>query len=472
MKAGFRAPRCRYKDGDFKLDKAVLGGPDVCPDGRWSTRFAAPAPPQAPPRLHAVSDAVKALVAERSKICDACGEVKCAFKTCSRCRRRALMQKPNMVCPADSPRWGPMTPTNPRREPPLERVRVVWTISAWNEKLLRATVKELYDSVVDPHIDFDVLVVDDGSSDGCAKDLPCHAIRNETPLGIGLNLNTAADYAIEHMGADVVGVADAHMKIPEGSVEALARRALEEPCVVCSASYGWKQDSKFKQYGAYLTWRQRDAIASKWMGDKWPKLADGSKRPPDAWGQVQVPLGAFYAYSAETIQRLKAPTGRLWETVVGRWGFLLEPFSLKCLLMNVPVYAARDIYTRHLYRSHNPMPRAHVEKVRNGAFGFASVLSPETFDGYKRTTDAPTLHRWCISRGGIDKAEMETMIIRGREGVKRLWTPAAERALLDSFPILDDATGKREADPIPLEKIVLAKRDKRQHAEKVSRKAI
>ena len=363
-------------------------------------------------------------------------------------------------------------PASPLREPPLDKVKVVWTISAWNEPLLAATVQSLLDSVVDPHFSFEVLVVDDGSTDGCAKDLPCKVIRNETCLGIGLNLNTAADYAIEHMGADVVGVADAHMKIPAGSVEALAARALEEPCVVCSASYGYEQSSKFKQYGAYLTWRKRDAVASKWMGDKWPKLEDGSKRPPAAWGQVQVPLGAFYAYSAETIELLKAPTGRLWETVVGRWGFLLEPFSIKALLMNVPVYVSRDVYTRHLYRSVNPVQRAHREKVNNGAFGFSSVLSQDTFDNYTRTQGHPPMHKWCITRGGIDRQEVEDLIKRGREGVNRPWTPEAERALLDSFPILDAAGGKQEADPISLGKIVLAKRDKMLRARAVRRKAI
>ena len=487
MKAGFQAPRCRFPGNDVKLTNAILSGQDVCPSGAWGSKGITGGPPlqftadttdfdanlaATREKLRRFSAEADAEIKRRSKICDACPDKKCALKHCSGCRKRKLLAKPLMVCPANPPQWGPMAPPTSQllREPPLDTVKVVWTISAWNEPLLRGTVQSLLDSVVDPHYNFDVIVVDDGSTDGCADDLPCHVIRNETPLGIGLNLNTAADYAITHMGADVVGVADAHMKVPAGSVETLAKRALEEPCVVCSASLGWEQESKFLQFGAYLTWRKRDAVASKWMGDKWPKLADGSHRPPEEWGQVQVPLGAFYAYSAETIELLKAPTGRLWETVVGRWGFLLEPFSIKCLLMNVPVYVGRDVAVRHFYRKTNPLPKAHREKVNNGAFGFASVLSQDTFENYTRTQGHPTMHKWCITRGGIDRQEVEALIKRGRAGVKRLWTPEAERALLDTFPILDDKDGKHEADPIPLEKIVLAKRDKMLRAGKAGRK--
>jgi len=40
-------------------------------------------------------------------------------------------------------------------------------------------------------------------------------------------------------------------------------------------------------------------------------------------------------------------------------------------------------------------------------------------------------------------------------GVKRPWTPAREREILDSLPILDHKDGKNEQNPIPLDAILL-----------------
>ena len=467
MKAGFHFPRCRYPENDFRLGPENIDDPGrACPAGLWpQTRFQDKRAVQA--KL-AAQGAMTTEYNRRMKICDACTEIMangkpCALgKGCPACRRRGLY-KPNMACPADPPRWGPVNPNAPaEQEPPPagKRTRVIWTISAWNEDLLSDTVRELYDSITDPHIDFDVLVIDDGSTNGCAKALPCKVLTNPEPLGIGYNLNLAAEYAIAEMGADVVGVADAHMRIPKGSVGALARRAMQETCVVCSHSRGYEPTSSTRGMGAYLCIKREDCVAAKWIGDKWPRLPDLDRpgntlhRPEAEWAQVQVPLGAFYAYSAATVRALSAPTGRLWETVVGRWGFLLEPFSLKCLLMNIPVYVSRDVWAGHLYRSANPCPRSHIEKVYNGAFGFASVLSEDTFENYTREKFGG-FHKWALTRGNIDKRTVDEKVLAGRVGVKRPWTPAREREILDSLPILDHENGKDEANPIALDAIML-----------------
>ena len=467
MKAGFNFPRCRYPGNDFRLGPENTQGPaEKCPLGKWKAAAEYAAAPKRFENKAALAaqiaerNAQVTQVHERSKICDACDGIlasgkMCALKTCASCRRNNLLARPNMVCPADPPKWGPMK-AEKTEPPPSDRLRVVWTISAWNESLLADTVRELYDSIIDPHIAFDVVVVDDGSTDNSAKNLDprCHVIRNETSLGIGRNLNTAADYAIDELGADVIGVADSHMRIPKGAVGTLARRALEGPCVLCSSSRGYEDTSKTYAFGAYLCYKREDCIAAKWIGDKWPKQPDGYRRPIDEWAQVQVPLGAFYAYSADTVRKLKAPTGRLWETVVGRWGFLLEPFSLKCMLMGVPVYVSRDVFARHLYRSRNPIPRAHIEKVYNGAFGFASVLSEETFETYSNEFFRG-FRKWCITRGNIDKRTAEKHIRDGRHGVVRPWTPELEREILDSLPRLDAKDGKHEAKPVPVEALWL-----------------
>jgi hypothetical protein len=159
------------------------------------------------------------------------------------------------------------------------------------------------------------------------------------------------------------------------------------------------------------------------------------------------------------IERLSAPTGRLWENVAGRWGFLLEPLAVKCHFLGVPVYVSRDHYTRHLYRRRNPVCNAHVEKVRNVAFATAAAFSEETWRRHFRP--------WCVSRAGVDAGEVDRLAGKAREGVRRPWGIDDEEEFLMSIPDLED----EKESPIPIEKVVLAPpRDKMLRSARVRRK--
>jgi hypothetical protein len=159
------------------------------------------------------------------------------------------------------------------------------------------------------------------------------------------------------------------------------------------------------------------------------------------------------------IERLSAPTGRLWENVAGRWGFLLEPLAVKCHFLGVPVHVSRDDYTRHLYRRRNPVPDAHVEKVRNVAFATAAVFSEETWRRHFRP--------WCVTRAGVEEAEVDRLAAKAREGVRRPWGVDDEEEFLMSIPDLEE----EKESPIRLEKIALAPpRDKMLRSARARRK--
>ena len=329
-----------------------------------------------------------------------------------------------MACPAKAPRWQPVGHLGEALLPSDAPVKVVWTISAWNERLLGATVHELTRSIADRRFHFEVIVVDDGSTDNCARDLPCRVIRNKAPRGIAASLNTAAQVAIDELGADVVGVADAHMKVPVGAVEALARRALAERCITSSASCGWAPASATRAWGAYLVRRRRDLIAAKWMGRRWGRDSEGICRPAGEWGRVEVPLGAFYAFSSETAGHLVSPTGRLWETVVGRWGFLMEALAIKCSLSGIPVYVARDVCTRHLYRKANPLRGAAHERSRNVAFATSALFSEGTWHRH--------FAAWC--RAQLPRGEADKLAAAARRTRCLPWSESAEEKLLTKIP--------------------------------------
>lgn len=414
-------PRCKAGNMDL-TDDAFNGNASDCPKGLWDDikpelldefmaipkRFAdgAPQPPVVPAWQTTA-------IAERSAICDACDVETCALKKCKGCRKRNLLARPNMACPADPPKWGPIAPP---------RLNVVWTISAWNEgDWPRITVADLIRSVAGADFDFDVIVVDDGSTDGSCDNLPCHVLTNPRPLGIGHNLNLAAGYAIRELGADVVGVADAHMLHPPGAIEAVAKKAAAELCIATSASAQMGLSAPANMRGARLVNNSpKQIVAAEWLP---------ATPQTEEWAISGAPLGACYAMSRETIGALSRPTGRLWETVVGRWGFLVEPMAIKAALLGIPVYVSRDHATCHLYRlkNANPTPNVVKEKVRNMAFATGAIFHEGTWEKWFK--------RWCSTRKRVGAAEVVELAAAGRRDVVLPWSIDDEEMLLSNLPL-------------------------------------
>ncbi len=464
-------PRCMHPDtrsnprGWLELRDDAFDGPDSdCPDGQWAGLDETEADEylkkvgyydEVPKRQFIGKNETGVVtpfqneVAKRQVACRVCDRTSCPLHNCTACFEKARLNRASYAClDVGTPRWLPLHPGW------VDPIKVIFVISAWNDPHVAETIKQMRESIIDPAIEFDVILVDDGSDKEDYSTLDCTVIRNDKPMGIGYNLNIGTKKAIE-MGADVIGVSDAHMKILAGAVDYLARRAMVEDCVTCSATYGWDEKSAFAQWAAYLVKMPNNLIEPKWLGGKWPFNEEKKFfMPEEEWAQVQVPLGAFYAYSKATVNRLMEPTGRLWETPVGLWGFLLAPFSAKAHLLDIPVYVSRDHYTRHLYRRANPCPTAGSAKVYNIAFGMASIFSEETLETYM--FGKTKFQQWCVSRGGVDGRIIMKHIKEARKGVKRPWTPEDEVKFLDSIPHLHD---EKKGPEIPLEKIRL-KRDK------------
>ncbi|MEF8787588.1 MAG: hypothetical protein V5A84_00830, partial [Planctomycetota bacterium] len=120
-----------------------------------------------------------------------------------------------------------------------------------------------------------------------------------------------------------------------------------------------------------LFWNRRDGLQPKWrMPKKWD----------EQWKQVPCMMGAGYFMSRATVEVLSEATGQLWEDTAGRWGFSEQALSVKAYLLGVEIWAARDIYTRHLYRSKNPVEGAGREVWKNVCRCTSRLFPPRIFE--------------------------------------------------------------------------------------------
>ncbi len=289
-----------------------------------------------------------------------------------------------------------------------------------------------------------IVVVDDGSTDGSCEGLgtgplspsgglspyTLRVVRHDKPQGVGRARNAGLAVALQ-WGADVVSFHDGHMRFPEGVMEALAAKALESPAIVTSKAKGWwfgedhpqvkagkvkaGDERPFRAWGADMHWNSGYGLQPKYRIYAKPGTGPrkgtgtstplGSLSPPvlspstDAdpghargqdpnglrvqspeWARVPCPMGACYVFGRRAIERLMAPTGRLWDDVAGRWGFSEQAIAVKAFLLDIPVLVSRDLATHHHYRNANPVPNAGVETWKNVCWSMAALLSDEAFD--------------------------------------------------------------------------------------------
>ncbi|MCK4283138.1 MAG: glycosyltransferase family 2 protein, partial [Candidatus Brocadiae bacterium] len=371
-----------------------------------------------------------------------------------RCGPGCEFYEPRAVPPASSPR----PPASPR---------ISAVIIAFNEGAeVRRTVESLRASVGavakaakvrEPPL-LEIVLVDDGSTDGscdfAAGVKGVVLVRHKKPQGVGRARNAGWKAA----RGDVVTFHDAHMRFPavvpqggtmagkpeglpaeasakEGGLETLARRALQDTCIVCAGSNGLKvEDGKDVLIGSRLFCCDLFTNRNDGFQPKWLHLA---KTLPQEWTRSPAPMGAGYAMSRVTAEKLEAATGHLWDDIAGRWGFSEQVLAIKAFLMDIPIYFSRDVVFRHWYRcgkgerSKNPVPDAGRENWRNVCHGTATLFGRKVWEQRFK----PWCRKWL---GPEETRRISTEAFRAQDarkaGDRRLETVGARRAVPGARP--------------------------------------
>ncbi|HUX16294.1 MAG TPA: glycosyltransferase, partial [Phycisphaerae bacterium] len=261
-------------------------------------------------------------------------------------------------------------------------------------------------------------VLDDASSDGSCDALDdATVIRHAEPIGVGRSRNEGAEAALA-AGADVGIFMDAHMRVPYGTLETLAARALETGGIVASASTGF-DGSSFWGAGCRLEYviepppGESDGLLAKWHG-----APDGVR-----WAPCGCVMGGCYAISRATIERLMEPTGRLWEDVYGAYGYSEEALCLKAHILGVPVEVAGQLPVGHLYRDGNPCPNSGGATALNQAGALLCLFGGE-------------IARQIVGRRMLSRITTEDMLAIKAVMVPAVWPDGIDpAAALAALPI-------------------------------------
>lgn len=225
---------------------------------------------------------------------------------------------------------------------PRPRLSVI--IPALNEAThLRDTVTQLQATLPEGS---DLVVVDDGSSDGCADFL--EAARAEVTLlrTTRLGAARARNWGAQHARGDVLVFADAHIHTPAGWWAPLLA-ALDDPQVGAVAPV-ISAMGKRQQKGFGLRWSGPN-LDVEWLG-------------PQGETPYPVPLlpGACLAMRAETWQA----TGGFDEGI-RRWGAEDAELSLRLWLLGYELRLVPAVEVAHLFRPCHPYAITWDDVVHN-----------------------------------------------------------------------------------------------------------
>jgi hypothetical protein len=192
-------------------------------------------------------------------------------------------------------------------------------------------------------------------------------------------------------------------------LRAVAEKCVAGPGVICSSVRAYAGLS-VGGWGGRLA--RRDLIWIQWA----------LVQPTLEWARVTAPLGGLYAMSAETARILSGPTGDLFDTVVGGYGYIEEMLGIKCHFLQVPIWVYAAAQHEHLFK--RPGAGGGFGREQNLVYCLALYFSREFFE-----------ERFRAAAEKLLPAE-EVAALRALADGKcaRSWAIEAERAFYDSLP--------------------------------------
>lgn len=279
--------------------------------------------------------------------------------------------------------------------------------------MLRRTVASVLDMTAYPSIE--VVVVDDGSTDGSCEDLPTDP-RVRLVRGRELGLPAARNLgAAEASGAYVVFL-DAHCEVSTNWIDVLVA-ALQPPDVAVVGPAFTALDSDDPYRGCGMTWVS-DRLETAWFAAPRPV-------PP---AEVPFAPGGCQAWRADTF----AAVGRFDEGMT-RWGFEDIEISLRAWLLGYRVLGAPEAEVAHHFRLeraftvedagvlHNYVRMLHLHLAPERIERFMAALGP-----YPGLDDA--LQTVTGGDAGELRAELEAVRVRDDDWFLRTFTPHLEVA--------------------------------------------
>ncbi len=245
---------------------------------------------------------------------------------------------------------------------------------------------------------FEVIIVDDASTDGSVPDniaekirpkLAKHwqddigqrvrIIRHTTRQGV----SRSRAEAIAASSGEMVAIFDAHQRmVTQYGIEWAAAWAQDLDGIVvmnvCNLGNTKSKDEKTRNartYGARFR-----------VKPKWGLLnAHITTKPEEFMAPRDTIIGAGYVMSKEVIERMGG-----WPTLSGLWAYQEQSVALRCWIMDIPMFAARDITAEHMYKS-GTIPVPHVDTLKNAHLVHYLYFSDTAYAYFK---PALMLHGW------------------------------------------------------------------------------
>ena len=220
-------------------------------------------------------------------------------------------------------------------------------ISAHNEAdEVRRTVHSIFQSVKSRTCE--VIVVDDGSADGCCEigGDALRILRHEKRIGVGYSRDEACQIAT----GEVFAFLDGHQRVEDDSLSRCADLAALKSCIVCPDVAGFYDEERL--HGAYFSLCRQNGF----FGAEWKKLAPVAKIR-----RVTSLKAPAYFISRSIYSVVK------WSPKLRGWGGSEACVSLKAFFAGVEILHFCGPLIRHQFKTQFHYDVSWAEVWRNHA---------------------------------------------------------------------------------------------------------